>query len=83
MVRDHTYAQKGDAGLSADKVPMNSAGAGKIDGIGVGTRGEPGARKRHRDARRQSPKLFAAIARGGTVEMTHVKEDEIDEATES
>jgi hypothetical protein len=63
-----------DAGVSSDGVATNSAGDGQVDGIGIGPKGEPGARKRRRDARRQSPQLFAAIRRGGTVEMTHVKE---------
>ena len=69
-----------DAGLSGDGTAVNNVGGGQIDGIGIGARGEPGARKKRRGARRENPKLFSAISRGGTVEMTAVKEDdEIDE----
>ena len=45
-----------DAGLSAAGVATNNAGAGKIDGIGVGARGEPGVelpRRRRRKHRLQ------------------------------
>jgi hypothetical protein len=63
-----------EAGLSSDGIARNSSGGGQVDGIGIGDRGEPGARRKRRDARRRAPKLFAAIRRGGTVEMTHVNE---------
>jgi hypothetical protein len=65
-----------DSGLSSDGVATNSAGGGHVDGIGIGPKGEPGARKKSRDARRRNSKLFAAIARGGTVEMSHYNEDD-------
>jgi hypothetical protein len=35
-----------DAGVSSDGTPGNQVGAGKIDGIGVGAKGEPGVDKR-------------------------------------
>ena len=63
------------AGLSSDGVATNSAGAGNIDGIGIGAQGEPGGRKRRRDARRKNPKLFAALQRGGIVEMVDYEEE--------
>ena len=63
------------AGLSSDGVATNSAGAGNIDEIGIGARGEPGGRKRRRDARRKNPKLFAALQRGGIVEMVDYEEE--------
>jgi hypothetical protein len=70
-----------DAGVSADGVATNSAGGGKIDGIGVGPHGEPGVdrRRRRRLAKRRNTKLYDAIMRGGTVEvMDYPDEDEVD-----
>jgi hypothetical protein len=68
-----------DAGLSAGGVPANSAGAGKLDCIGIGPKGEPGGRKKRRETRRRDLKFLATLARGGTVELSHFHEDEIDE----
>ena len=76
-----TQILREDAGLSADGVAANSAGAGKIDGIGVGPRGEPGVdrRRRRRRTKRRNTRLYDAIMRGGTVElMDYPDEDEID-----
>jgi hypothetical protein len=72
-----------DAGVSADPTPANNAGAGKVDGIGVGPRGEPGAaawKRRRKTFRRDNPKLVAALAkqaktRKGVVELDKIRED--------
>jgi hypothetical protein len=61
-----------DAGQSADGVATNSSGAGQIDGIGVGPRGEPGGaahrrRKRYALKSRTDRKLHKAPT--GRVEL--------------
>jgi hypothetical protein len=65
-----------DAGIAT-----NNVSGGRVAGVGVPNsniagQGEPGGRKQRRDARRRNPKVFAAIRRGGTVEMSHFKEDD-------
>jgi hypothetical protein len=68
-----------DAGVSSDGVSTNSAGAGKIDGIGVGPKGELGvARRKRRIAKARNPKLFADIAKGGELDLMHYKEDAVE-----
>jgi hypothetical protein len=74
FIRSITRILLEDAGLSADGVPANSAGAGQVDGIGIGPRGEPGGvahRKRKRDAlkSRADRKLHKALTAEGHVEL--------------
>jgi hypothetical protein len=73
-----------DAGVSSDGVAPNSAGAGKVDGIGVGPRGEPGVevhrrfkihRRRRKNWKRRYPKFAAAWKKGGVIDMDRIKED--------
>jgi hypothetical protein len=70
-----------EAGLSSDGVPTNDVGSGKVGGVGIPPNGEPGAGPRtHREiAKRRNPKLFAALRRGGTFEMSKFSEDKDDD----
>jgi hypothetical protein len=65
---------KEDAGLSADGIATNSAGGARIDGIGVGSKGEPGGvarreRKRNALKSRMDRKLHTALTAEGHVEF--------------
>jgi hypothetical protein len=58
--QQHDPHHGGRAAGEAHQVVDADPGAGKVDGIGIGPRGEPAARSKRRIAKRQSPALFKA-----------------------